>query len=151
MRKPIVASLQWTQQAIEVNVTSYAGLKTSSIDSQSSSNEGNLVPPSFTLFVCWLVKPILSSVNVSISFELWYMFVYSVVVVSQHANEVKEPYSVELKPSSIKLSLTSTRGTQYHHCSLFSNFEPHDLPICPLILILLRSYKHRKGHSSRRC
>jgi len=42
MSKPIIASLQWTQQAIEVNVTSYAGLKT-------SSNEGNLVPPSFTL------------------------------------------------------------------------------------------------------
>lgn len=42
------------------------------------------------------------------------MFVDSGAV-PEHAYEVNEPYFDELKPSSIKLNLTLTRGTQYHH------------------------------------
>lgn len=57
--------------------------------------------------------------------------------VPEHANEVNEPSSDELKPSSIKLNLKSTRGTQYHHL--------HSLVVLDLVVPYLKPVWTRKS------
>jgi hypothetical protein len=56
---------------------------------------------------------------------------------TDQANEVNGPNCYEMKPSSIKLNPTPTKGTQSHHPSLSSNLDRCDLSICLYFFNLL--------------
>jgi hypothetical protein len=56
---------------------------------------------------------------------------------TDQANEVNGPNCYEMKPSSIKLNPTPTKGTQSHHPSLSSNLVRCDLSICLYFFNLL--------------
>jgi hypothetical protein len=56
---------------------------------------------------------------------------------TDQANEVNGLNCYEMKPSSIKLNPTPTKGTQSHHPSLSSNLDRCDLSICLYFFNLL--------------